>query len=67
MAGAREPLAKMFDWAEARWHWHNVITQMMVTRYFNRTGLLTRLPDAYNYKPYWCDLRLSVHRWSFLK
>ncbi len=26
----------------------------MLLQYFEPTGLVTQLPDAYNYKPYWC-------------
>ena len=34
--------------------WRNPYTQHMLLQYFEPTGLVTQLPDAYNYKPYWC-------------
>ena len=51
--GAREPFADMYNWAELKWWWRNPYTQHMLLQYFEPTGLVTQLPDAYNYKPYW--------------
>ena len=56
--GAREPFADMYNWAELKWWWRNPYTQHMLLQYFEPTGLVTQLPDAYNYKPYWCALSL---------
>jgi len=39
---------------EMSFRWRNPYTQHMLLQYFEPTGLVTQLPDAYNYKPYWC-------------
>ena len=50
----------MYNWAELKWWWRNPYTQHMLLQYFEPTGLVTQLPDAYNYKPYWCAVVVGL-------
>ena len=51
--GAGKWFPRMLQWADRQWRWRNPYTGH-VMRYFDDTDIVTQLPDAYNFKPYWC-------------
>ena len=53
MQGAGKWFPRMLQWADRQWRWRNPYTGH-VMRYFDNTDIVTQLPDAFNFKPYWC-------------
>lgn len=51
--GAGKWFPRMLQWADRQWRWRNPYTGH-VMRYFDDTDIVTQLPDAFNFKPYWC-------------
>ena len=50
--GAGKWFPRMLQWADRQWRWRNPYTGH-VMRYFDNTDIVTQLPDAFNFKPYW--------------
>ena len=57
--GAGKWFPRMLQWADRQWRWRNPYTGH-VMRYFDDTDIVTQLPDAFNFKPYWCAPAFSA-------
>lgn len=60
LQGAGKWFPRMLQWADRQWRWRNPYTGH-VMRYFDDTDIVTQLPDAFNYKPYWCAVVCAAH------